>query len=118
MTYWPAPNAQEVEFADSLVREWNARHPDIHVVMQSIPVNQSTEEVLLAAIAGKTTPDVCSNINPIALRDYVASGGLVPLDQFPDFDSVVTREYRVIFWGCSGLRTVTSTRCRGRPIRS
>ena len=91
LTYWPAPNAQEVEFADSLVREWNARHPGIHVVMQSIPVNQSTEEVLLAAIAGKTTPDVCSNINPIALRDYVASGGLVPLDQFPDFDSVVTQ---------------------------
>jgi len=91
LTYWPAPNAQEVEFADSLVREWNAGHPDVHVVMQPIPVNQSTEEVLLAAIAGKTTPDVCSNINPIALRDYVASGGLVPLDQFPDFDSVVTQ---------------------------
>ncbi len=89
LTYWPAPNAQEVELADSLVKEWNARHPDVHVVMQPIPVNQSTEEVLLAAIAGKTTPDVCSNINPIALRDYVASGGLVALDQFPDFDSVI-----------------------------
>jgi multiple sugar transport system substrate-binding protein len=89
LTYWPAPNAQEVELADSLVREWNARRPDVHVVMQPIPVNQSTEEVLLAAIAGKTTPDICSNINPIALRDYVASGGLVALDQFFDFDSVV-----------------------------
>ncbi len=91
LTYWPAPNAQEVELADSLVREWNALHPGVHVVMQPIPVNQSTEEVLLAAIAGKTTPDVCSNINPIALRDYVASGGLIPLDQFPDFDSVVAQ---------------------------
>lgn len=91
LTYWPAPNAQEVELADSLVREWNALHPDVHVVMQPIPVNQSTEEVLLAAIAGKTTPDICSNINPIALRDYVASGGLIPLDQFADFDSVVTQ---------------------------
>jgi multiple sugar transport system substrate-binding protein len=91
LTYWPAPNAQEVELADSLVREWNTLHPGVHVVMQPIPVNQSTEEVLLAAIAGKTTPDVCSNINPIALRDYVASGGLIPLDQFPDFDSVVAQ---------------------------
>jgi multiple sugar transport system substrate-binding protein len=90
LTYWPAPNAQEVELADSVVKAWNARHPGIHVVMQPIPVNQSTEEVLLAAIAGKTTPDVCSNINPIALRDYVSSGGLIALDQFPDFDSVVT----------------------------
>lgn len=90
LTYWPAPNAQEVELADSVVKEWNAKHPDIHVLMQPIPVSQSTEEVLLAAIAGKTTPDICSNINPIALRDYVASGGLVALDTFPGFDSIVS----------------------------
>ena len=62
LTYWPAPNPQEVRLADSLVRLWNARHPGIHVRMQPIPVSQSTEEVLLAAIAGGTTPDVCSNI--------------------------------------------------------
>jgi multiple sugar transport system substrate-binding protein len=91
LTYWPAPNAQEVQLADTIVREWNALHPDIHVDMQPIPVSQSTEEVLLAAIAGKTTPDICSNINPIALRDYVSSHGLLALDQFPDFDSVVAR---------------------------
>jgi multiple sugar transport system substrate-binding protein len=60
----------------------------MRVRMQPIPVNQSTEEVLLAAIAGKTTPDVCSNINPIALKDYTASGGLIALDVFSDFDSV------------------------------
>ncbi len=89
LTYWPAPNAQEMELADSLVRAWNTLHPDIHVTMQPIPVSQSTEEVLLAAIAGKTTPDVCSNIWPGALHDYTQAGGLVPLDRFADFDSVV-----------------------------
>ncbi len=89
LTYWPAPNAQEVELADSLVAAWNALHPDIHVVMQPIPVSQSTEEVLLAAIAGKTTPDVCSNIWPGALHEYTQAGGLVALDTYPDFDSVV-----------------------------
>ena len=90
LTYWPAPNAQEVELADSVVAEWNSLHPDIHVVMQPIPVSQSTEEVLLAAIAGKTTPDVCSNIWPGALREYIQAGGLVPLDSYPDFDSIVS----------------------------
>lgn len=90
LTYWPAPNVQETEFADSVVAEWNALHPSIHVRMQPIPVSQSTEEVLLAAIAGKTTPDICSNIWPGALRDYTDAGGLVALDAFPDFDSVVT----------------------------
>ncbi len=88
LTYWPAPNPQEVQLADTLVREWNSLHPDIHVKMQPIPVSQSTEEVLLAAIAGKTTPDVCSNIQPAALFDYSRAGGIVPLDKFLDFDSV------------------------------
>lgn len=90
LTYWPAPNAQEIELADTLVRRWNALHPGVHVRMQPIPVSQSTEEVLLAAIAGKTTPDVCSNIWPGALHEYTQAGGLVQLDRFPDFDSVAS----------------------------
>ena len=87
LTYWPAPNPQEVQLADSLVRTWNRLHPEIHVKMQPIPVSQSTEEVLLAAIAGRTTPDVCSNIQPAAVYDYSRAGGILPLDRFRDFDS-------------------------------
>lgn len=90
LTYWPAPNVQEIQLADSIVREWNRRNPSIHVRMQPIPVSQSTEEVLLAAIAGKTTPDVCSNILPGALREYTRAGGLIALDKFLDFDSTVS----------------------------
>lgn len=91
LVYWPAPNVQEIELADTVVKEWNVLHPSIHIRMQPIPVSQSTEEVLLAAIAGKTTPDVCSNIWPGALHEYTQAGGLVPLDRFPDFDSVAAR---------------------------
>ncbi|HEX9007597.1 MAG TPA: extracellular solute-binding protein, partial [Bacteroidota bacterium] len=89
LVYWPAPNQQEVEFADTVVTRWNRLHPDIHVRMQPIPVSQSSEEVLLAAIAGKTTPDICSNIWPGALRDYTDAGGLLALDRFAGFDTVV-----------------------------
>ncbi len=88
LTYWPAPNAQELQLADTLVRRWNALHPECRVLMQPIPVSQSTEEVLLAAIAGGTTPDICSNIQPGALYDFVRARGLLPLDQFPGFDSI------------------------------
>lgn len=91
LTYWPAPNQQEVRLADSLVTKWNRLHPGIRVRMQPIPVSQSTEEVLLAAIAGKTTPDVCSNIWPGALHEYTRAGGLLALDRFADFDSVASR---------------------------
>ncbi len=106
LTYWPAPNSQEIELADTLVGIWNREHPDIHVRMQPIPVSQSTEEVLLAAIAGKTTPDVCSNIWPGALHDYTQSGGLIPLDSFGDFDSVassrIPRELLATFRSADG----------------
>ena len=88
LTYWPAPNPQEIQLADTLVRRWNALHPECRVRMQPIPVSQSTEEVLLAAIAGGTTPDICSNIQPGALYDFVRARGLLPLDQFPGFDSI------------------------------
>jgi multiple sugar transport system substrate-binding protein len=90
LTYWPAPNPQEIQLADTIVKMWNRMHPHIQVRMQPIPVSQSTEEVLLAAIAGKTTPDVCSNIWPGALREYTQAGGLVALDKFPDFDSIAS----------------------------
>lgn len=90
LTYWPAPNPHETQLADSLVRLWNRTHPQVQVRMQAIPVSQSSEEVLLAAIAGNTTPDVCSNIWPGALHDYTQAGGLIAFDEFPDFDSVAS----------------------------
>jgi multiple sugar transport system substrate-binding protein len=90
LTYWPAPNPEEITLADSIVRAWNRLHPDIHVRMQPIPVSQSSEEVLLAAIAGKTTPDVCSNMNPGALNEFIKTGGILPFDSFADFDSIAS----------------------------
>ena len=106
LTYWPAPNPQEIQLADTIVRMWNRMHPQIQVRMQPIPVSQSTEEVLLAAIAGKTTPDVCSNIWPGALREYTQAGGLVALDKFSDFDSIaaarVPRELLELFKSSNG----------------
>jgi multiple sugar transport system substrate-binding protein len=90
LKYWCAPNAEEIELARMLVDKWNKLHPTIQVEVQPLPAGQSSEEVLLAAIAGGTTPDVCSNIWPGAVAEYVKAGGLVPLDEFPDFDSVIT----------------------------
>jgi len=85
LTYWCAANPQEVTLAKELVRRWNATHPNIPVHLQPLPSSQSSEEVLLAAIAGGTTPDVCSNMWPGAMDDFIAAGGLVRLDTFPDF---------------------------------
>ncbi|MCG2716190.1 MAG: extracellular solute-binding protein [Candidatus Marinimicrobia bacterium] len=85
ITYWCASNQDEIDLAQYLVDQWNAANDSIKVKMQPIPASQSSEEVLLAAIAAGTTPDICSNMWPGAMDDFIASGGLVRLDQFPDF---------------------------------
>ena len=85
LTYWCASNQDEIDLAQYLVDKWNAANDSIKVKLQPIPASQSSEEVLLAAIAAGTTPDICSNMWPGAMDDFIASGGLVRLDQYPDF---------------------------------
>lgn len=85
ITYWCSSNQDEINLAKFLVDRWNAVHDSIKVLLQPIPASQSSEEVLLAAIAAGTTPDICSNMWPGAMDDFIASGGLVRLDQYPDF---------------------------------
>lgn len=90
LTYWPAANAQEILLAKESAQLWNEQHPETPVLVQPIPESQSTEEVLLAAVVGKTTPDICSNIWPGVVGQFVRARSLVPLDRFPDFDSLAT----------------------------
>lgn len=88
LVYWPAANTHEIRLATRAVETWNRMHPDMPVRVQPIPESQSTEEVLLAAVVGKTTPDICSNIWPGIVGQFVRANALIPLDRFADFDSV------------------------------
>ena len=90
LTYWCSSNQNEINLAQELVDQWNNKNPHIQVLLQPIPASQSSEEVLLAAIAGKTTPDICSNIWPGAMDDFTGAGGLIRLNEFPDFFEVMT----------------------------
>jgi multiple sugar transport system substrate-binding protein len=89
LSYWTAPNPEEYALAQQLVNEWNAANPGIQVSVQSIPAGQTSEEILLAAVAAGTTPDICSNIWPGITQDFIRAGGLLRLDQFADFDSLM-----------------------------
>ncbi len=88
LTYWSSQNPQEREIARILVDAWNTDHPGIQVTVQPLPAGQSSEEVLLAAVAAGTTPDICSNIWPGIVADISRAQGLLALDEFPDFDSL------------------------------
>ena len=80
LTYWPAANPVEVRLATRLVEQWNAEHADVQVKVQPLPAGRSSEEVLLAAIVAKATPDVSSNVSSALLARLVRAGSVVRLD--------------------------------------
>jgi len=80
ITYWPAANPIEVDLARGLAAEFMAQNPDVIIHVQPIPAGRSSEEVLLAAIVGHATPDVCSNINSALLSRLVRAQSVVRLD--------------------------------------
>jgi len=79
LTYWCATNPQEYQLAKLLVEKWNKTHT-IKVKLQPIPAGNSSEEVIMAAIAGKTTPDIYSNHWPGMTEELRVSGNLYCLD--------------------------------------
>ncbi len=83
LLYWPSTNPYEIALAERLTTEWNAAHPDTQVVMQPLPEGRTGEEVLIIAAAGKTSPDICSNLPPVIVPLLASAGALVPLDRFP-----------------------------------
>lgn len=82
LTYWPAANPVEVELATRLTDAWNRAHPAIQVRVQPAPAGRSSEEVLLAAIVARSTPDICSNVSAALLARLVRAGGVLALDAF------------------------------------
>ena len=80
LTYWPAANPVETSVANRLAAKWNQEHPDVQVRVQPLPAGRSSEEVLLAAIVAKATPDVSSNVSSALLARLVRAGGVVRLD--------------------------------------
>ncbi|MDQ6770505.1 MAG: extracellular solute-binding protein [Gemmatimonadota bacterium] len=80
LTYWPAANPVEVKLAERLTTQWNIENPDVQVRVQPLPAGRSSEEVLLAAIVAKSTPDVSSNVSSALLARLVRANGVVRLD--------------------------------------
>ena len=83
--YWSSNNTYEIEFSRAVVKEWNRLNPDHRVKFQPVPEGQSSEEVILAAVVGKTTPDIYSNMWQGDVEAYADAGVLVALDTLPGF---------------------------------
>ena len=101
--YWSSNNTHEIEFADYLVTQWNEANPDTTPIrFQPVPEGRSSEEIILAAVVGKTTPDIYSNIWQGDVEAYAQAGVLIPFDTLDGFiefiyercDSSVIEEIR------------------------
>lgn len=80
MLYWCSNNNDEISFAKIKTDEWNKNNPDAYVKYQPVPEGRSSEEIILAAVVGKTTPDIYSNMWQGDVEAYAQAGVLVALD--------------------------------------
>lgn len=69
----------------SIKDKWNTSHRDVPVHMQPIPEGQSSEEVILAAVVGKSAPDIYANMWQGNVEMYAHAGVLIPLDTINGF---------------------------------
>ena len=83
--YWSSNNPYEIELAARIVSEWNRKNPQIPVHFQPVPEGRSSEEVILAAVVGETTPDIYSNMWQGDVEFFARAGVLVPLDTLDGF---------------------------------
>jgi len=89
LLYWCSNNTHEIEFAKYVVTNWNDLNPNSKVKFQPVPEGRSSEEVILAAVVGGTTPDIYSNMWQGDVEAYAQAGVLVALDKLAGFDEYI-----------------------------
>jgi multiple sugar transport system substrate-binding protein len=99
LLFWCSNNPREIQFCTTITNEFNNKYPN-SIYIQPVPEGQSSEEVILAAVVGKTTPDIYANMWQGNVEMYARAGVLIPLDTLKGFlqfihercDSAVIKE--------------------------
>ncbi len=85
LVYWSSSNPEEIKFAQQYIDQWNKNNTSAPITFQPVPEGQSSEEVILAAVVGKTTPDIYSNMWQGDVEDFARAGVLIALDSLDGF---------------------------------
>jgi multiple sugar transport system substrate-binding protein len=85
LLFWCSNNDREIKLCTAIKNNWNHDHPTIPIHMQPIPEGQSSEEVILAAVVGKSAPDIYANMRQESVEMYFHAGVLIPLDTIKGF---------------------------------
>ena len=89
LSYWSSSNAGEIGFSKTMSDRWNLSHPNEKINYQPVPEGQSSEEIILAAVVGKTTADIYSNMWQGSVEFYAKANILIPLDTLPGFNEFI-----------------------------
>ena len=84
LLFWSSNNRGEIDFTKYFVDKWN-NDSTTKIKFQPIPEGQTSEEVILASVVGKTTPDIYANMWQGSVEMYAKAGVLVPLDTLEGF---------------------------------
>ncbi len=90
LLFWSSNNAGEIAFSEDRAEAWNSNNPSTTIQYQPVPEGQSSEEIILAAVVGKTTPDIYANMWQGSVEFYAGAGVLVPLDTLKGFNEYIT----------------------------
>ena len=85
LLFWCSNNNQEIQLSTAFKDAWNHEHSNMPIHMQPIPEGQSSEEVILAAVVGKSPPDIYANMWQGSVEMYAHAGVLIPLDTLQGF---------------------------------
>ncbi|RLD79395.1 MAG: ABC transporter substrate-binding protein, partial [Bacteroidetes bacterium] len=88
LLFWSSNNKGEIEFSEYFVKQWNNKE-ETKIKFQPVPEGQSSEEVILASVVGKTTPDIYANMWQGSVEMYAKAGVLVPLDTLEGFTEFI-----------------------------
>ena len=88
LLFWSSNNRGEIEFTEHFVNQWNSTETTT-LKFQPIPEGQSSEEVILASVVGKTTPDIYANMWQGSVEMYAKAGVLIPLDTLKGFTEFI-----------------------------
>lgn len=103
----------EAEIVPRLLPEFHARHPEVRVRVQQMPVT-SAHEKLLTAFAGGSLPDMCQ-LGNTWLPEFVALDALEPLDERVAAAGLPRSDYFGGIFDTNLMPTAQGTRLFGLP---
>lgn len=93
ITFWSAANPPQQAFWTAMAKAYMAQHKDIKIDVKPIPESPTSEAGIQAALAGGAGPTASENIFTGFGAQLANSQALVPLDQMPGWNDVITARH-------------------------